>query len=234
MKNLKNTVYAVIASLVLALVLPQAALGATVKVTVNEAPITDVQISQRAKLLELERRGNTNSSRAIMARKELIDEQLKLQEAKRLGMSPTDEDVSEAYLNVARNMRVSSDNLNRILTQNGVTPQTLKERFLRASIAWGNVTRTAVQQRIQFSERELEQKASQQLSAADNIDYILKEVLFIIPHDSNISTSRRTAQANQYRRSFQGCDSAVELSYRCRGSRVGAAPRHPVARRPGG
>ncbi len=212
MKNLKNTVYAVITSLVLALILPQAAaLGATVKVTVNEAPITDVQISQRAKLLELERRGNSNSSRATMARKELIDEQLKLQEAKRLGMSPTDEDVTQAFLNVARNMRVSSDNLKRILTQNGVNPQTLKDR-LRASIAWGNVTRTAVQQRIQFSERELEQKAAEQLSASDNIDYILKEVLFIIPHDSNISTSRRTAQANQYRRSFQGCDSAVELS----------------------
>ncbi len=212
MKNLKNTVYAVIASLVLALVLPQAAaLGATVKVTVNEAPITDVQISQRAKLLELERRGNSASARLGLARQELIDEQLKLQEAKRLGMPATNEDVTQAYLNVARNMRVSSDNLDRILTQNGVNPQTLKER-LRASIAWGNVSRTAVQERIQFSERELEQKAAQQLSAADNIDYILKEVLFIIPHDSNISTSRRTAQANQYRRSFQGCDSAVELS----------------------
>ncbi len=54
MKNLKNTFYAVFASLVLALVLPPAAFGATVKVTVNEIPITNVQIAQRAELLKLE------------------------------------------------------------------------------------------------------------------------------------------------------------------------------------
>ncbi|VAW15921.1 hypothetical protein MNBD_ALPHA12-977 [hydrothermal vent metagenome] len=211
MKNLTSTFYAVIITMLMALALPQAAIGATVKVTVNEMPITDVQISQRAKLLKLERRGNSASARLLMARKELVDEELKMQEAKRLEMSPTDAEVSEAFLNVARNMRVSSDNLTRILTQNGVNPQTLKDR-LRAAIAWRNVTRTAVQSRIQFSETELEQKAAAQLTPADNIDYILKEVLFIIPAGSKISTSRRTAQANQYRRSFQGCDSAVELS----------------------
>jgi len=211
MKNLTKTFYAVFTSLVLALALPQTAFGATVKVTVNEMPITDVQISQRAKLLQLERRGNSSSARLSMARKELVDEELKIQEAKRLKLSPTDAEVTEAFLNVARNMRVSSDNLSRILTQNGVNPQTLKDR-LRAAIAWRNVTRTAVQSRIQFSEAELEQKAAAELTPADNIDYILKEVLFIIPAGSNISTSRRTAQANQYRRSFQGCDSAVDLS----------------------
>jgi len=219
MKNLTNTFYAIFASLVLALALPQAALSATVKVTVNEAPITDVQISQRAKLLQLERRGNSASARLSMARKELINEELKMQEAKRLEMPPTDADVAAAFLNVARNMRISSDNLTRILTQNGVNPRTLKDR-LRATIAWGNVTRSVVQSRIQFSEAELEQKAAAELTPADNIDYILKEILFIIPRGSNISAAHRTAQANQYRRSFQGCDSAVELSLSYRDAAV--------------
>ncbi len=197
--------------LMLAVLMPLGASAEVIKVTVNETPITDVQISQRAKLLQLERRGSSSSARLTMARQELIDEALKLQEGQRLGLAVTERDIDEALLNVARGMRISSDNLNRILTQNGVNPITLRTR-LRANIMWGKIVRAVVSTRIEFSEVELEQRAADQLTEFDNIDYILKEILFIIPQGSNISSARRTAQANQYRQSFQGCDSAVEIS----------------------
>ncbi len=200
---------ALLAVLVLAGTLP--AQGASIVVTVNDTPITDVQISQRAKLLQLERRGSSSSARNRMAREELIEETLKLQEAARIGQTPSDAEVQDAFTNVARNMRISSDNLRRVLTQNGVNPDTLFDR-LRAAIAWNKVTQTVVASRVQMSDVELEAQAAEQMTEAQSIDYILKEILFIIPRGSNISTSRRTAQANQYRRSFQGCDSAIELS----------------------
>ena len=190
---------------------PVSVQAATIKIIVNDVAITDTQISQRAKLLQLERRGSSNSARRQLARDELIDEVLKLQEAERIGTRPTIAQVAQAYLNVSRNMRVSSDNLTRILSQNGVNSDTLKDR-LRAAIAWNAVTTSVVAAQIQMSDAELEARAASEATEADSIDYILKEVLFIIPQGSNISSSRRTAQANQYRRSFQGCDSAVELS----------------------
>ncbi len=191
--------------------LPLSAQAASIKITVNDVAITDTQISQRAKLLQLERRGSSNSARTRLAREELIDEQLKLQEAARLGTTPTDAQVADAYLNVSRNMRVSTDNLTRILNQGGVNSDTLKDR-LRAAIAWNAVTTSVVAARIQVSGAELDAQAAAAATEADSIDYILKEVLFIIPRGSNVSSSRRTAQANQYRRSFSGCDTAVELS----------------------
>src|SRR5690606_17549305 len=43
-----------------------------------------------------------------------------------------------------------------------------------------------------------------------NFDYILKEVIFVAPGGQG--ASGRTAQANRYRSSFAGCDTAVELS----------------------
>jgi len=185
--------------------------SATIKVTVNEMPITDRQIATRAKLLQLERRGASNSARNRMAREELIDEVLKVQEAQRLNQMPSDGEVTAAYSTVAQNMRISSDNLNRILRENGVNPDTLKDR-LRASIAWGNVVRGTVATRVQVSDVELEAKAASQATEADGYDYILKEILFIIPKGSGISNSRRTSQANRYRRAFKGCDEAIELS----------------------
>lgn len=174
---------------------------AAVKVTVNGVSITDVQIAQRLKLFQLE--GKSGSKAAT---EELVDEQVMVQEAKRLGIIISDAQVEEAVLQVARNIKVSRDKLGQILTQNGVNLETLKDR-LRANLAWNGVIQQAVMPRVQLSEAELDQKAAAELSSANSFDYILKEVIFI-----GKGSSARTGQANQYRKSFQGCDNAVQLS----------------------
>lgn len=187
------------------------ALAATIRVTVNETAITDTQISQRAQLIRLEGRGSSANSRLATARNELIEDQLKLQEAERLGMTVSEAEVDAAVAQLAQGMRISTDNLNRVLTENGANPQVLRDR-LRAQLAWAQISRLVISPRVQFSEIELEQQAAAQLQDSDGYDYVLKQVLFIIAPGSNMSQSQRTAQANQYRNSFQGCDSAVDLS----------------------
>lgn len=179
--------------------------GAAVRVTVNGAPITDVQISQRLKLFQLEGRSGTKA-----ATEELVDEALMLQEAKRLNITISDAQVSDAMLGVARNIKVSLDKLVQILNQNGVNVETLKDR-LRAALAWNQVTQMAIMPRVQLSDVELEKQAAAKLDPSNSFDYILKEVIFVMPGGKG-SASRRTGEANRYRKSFQGCDSAVELS----------------------
>jgi peptidyl-prolyl cis-trans isomerase SurA len=178
---------------------------AAVVVTVNGQPISDVQISQRLKLLQLEGRSGTAT-----AKKELIDEALMLQEAARLNIEIDESRVDDALQSVSRNLKMSMDNLRKVLQQNGVNEGTLRDR-LKAALAWNEVTTIAVMPRIQFSDVDLEQKAEAKLTAAMSYDYILKEVLFVIPAGKG-SASKRTAEANNYRKSFQGCDSAVKLA----------------------
>jgi peptidyl-prolyl cis-trans isomerase SurA len=179
--------------------------AAAVEVTVNGTPITDVQIAQRLKLFALEGKSGRKA-----ATDELIDEALKLGEAKRLGIEVSEAKVDEAYLSVARNLKVSSDNLDKILAQNGVSVATLKDR-LRATLAWNEVTTMAIMPRVQISDLELEQQATAKLNSSNSFDYILKEVIFVMPGGKG-SASARTAEANRYRQSFKGCDSAVPLS----------------------
>lgn len=176
---------------------------AAVEATVNGVPISDIEVSQRVKLFGLEGRGGGNKA----ALEELIDEALMLQEAKRLSISVTETQVDQALQNVARNIKVSSENLLRILSQNGVNVDTLRAR-LRAALAWNEVTAIAVMPRVQISDVELEQQAAAKLDTSMAYDYILKEVLFV----GKSNASGRTGQANQYRKGFQGCDSAVQLS----------------------
>ena len=178
-----------------------AAQAATAVVTVNGQPITDVQVAQRLALYKIE--GKNNRSQAL---NELINEALQIQEATRLGFTVTEADVDNAVLDVARQIKVSASNLQKILTDNGVPISTLRDR-LRANIAWSKVTQQVVSSRVQVSEADVDAQAKQKLTAANSFDYILKEVLFI-----GGKANARTAQANQYRKSFKGCDSAVELS----------------------
>lgn len=182
-----------------------------IRVVVNDTQITDVQIQARANLFRLERRGNSNSARLKLAADELIDEALKLQEAQRLEVKVTDKQVTDGFLGVARNLRLSAANLTKVLTDNGVNPDTLRAR-IRAGIAWQGVTQVAVMPRVQISDLDLDQQAAGQVEESTSFDYMLKEVLFIIPRGSKGSASRRTGEANQYRKSFQGCGTAVDLS----------------------
>lgn len=187
------------------------ATAATIRITVNNTQITDTQISLRAGLLRLEGRGSSNGARNQLARDELIDEALQMQEAERLGITVTRSQVDDALLNVARGIKISPDKLAGVLSSNGVNISTLRER-LKASIAWQGVTQVAIRHRVQISDVEIEAQAAEQLEETLSFDFILKEILFIIPRGSKISSSRRSAEANQYRKSFQGCASAIELS----------------------
>jgi peptidyl-prolyl cis-trans isomerase SurA len=189
----------------LALLLAAPAIAATVKITVNGEPITDVQIAQRLALMKLEKR-----SGAKAATDELINEALEVQEAKRLGFIISDSDIDGAYLNLARQLKLSPSNLTKVLTNNGVGTQTLRDR-LEGNLALAKLSATAISARVTVSEADIDKEAKAKLTAANSFDYVLKEVLFITTKGGP-SASSRTAQANQYRKSFKGCDSAVQLS----------------------
>ena len=193
-----------IAVTLVGLVLSIAPAFAVTKVTVNGVPITDVQISQRVKLMQLEGGGSTQKATV-----QLVEDQLKLQEANRLGITIPDTAVEDAFQTVARNIKVSTDKLNQILSQNGVSAATMKER-LRAALAWQQLGNVAIKARVSISDVELDKEAGAALSEDNSYDYILKEVLFVATGKS--SPAALTAQANKYRQGFAGCDAAVDRS----------------------
>lgn len=187
--------------------------AATVKISVNGQPITDIQISQRVALKRIERSGGQKE-----AVKELVDEALEVQEAQRLGFTISDSDVDDAFLQVARNLKMSASNLSKVLSDNGVALQTMRDR-LKANLAWQKVTAAAVSSRVQLSEADIDAQAKAKLTASESFDYILKEVLFITG-SSDGSAAARTAQANQYRKAFKGCDTAVDETLKFRDAAV--------------
>jgi peptidyl-prolyl cis-trans isomerase SurA len=178
------------------------AMAQNIRVSVNGTPITDVQISQRVKLFALE--GNNGGQKG--ATDQLITEAIQMAEAKRLGITVSNAQVDEAFLQIARNINVSQERLQQMLQQGGINMETLKDR-LRAAIAWNGVTEAAIAPNVQISDLTLDQQAESRLQGYQNFDYILKEILFV-----GQGSSGRSGQASSYRSKFSGCDSAVDLS----------------------
>ncbi len=197
----------VLGALILSLGLLAAApaMAATVVVTVNGQAITDVQIAERLALMTLEHRGTKKA-----AIDELVNESLENQEAQRLGYTVAESDIDDSMLQVARQLKMSTSNLEKVLTDNGVAVETLRAR-LKATIAWSKVTQTVISAKVQISEADIDAQAKAKLNAVNSFDYILKEVIFLMP-DGKGSASARTAQANAYRKAFTGCANAVQES----------------------
>lgn len=195
---------AAMVGLVLTVAMAAPSLAATV-VTVNGTPITDIQVDQRLRLFSME--GNKTGRKG--ATDQLIDEALQMDEAKRLGITVSNSQIDEGLQQVSRNIKISQDKLIQLLQQNGVGVETLRDR-LRAAIAWNAVTEQAIMPQVRISDLELDQKAASQVAAYQTYDYILKEIIFVAPGGQG--AGGRTAQANRYRSSFAGCDSAVQLS----------------------
>jgi len=191
--------------------------AATVKIVVNGKTITDYDINQRALFMRLERRGKSNADRRNLAEKELIDEALKLAEGRRLGFEANEKAVDKAYTGIAINAKLSVSKLNQILNTAGVQSKTVKDR-LRAQFAWQAVVSNVLRQKVKISDLDLDLAAKEKLGETSSYDYMLTEIVFLSSAGGSVKS--RTSQANQYRKNFNGCDSAVDLSLSYRDAAV--------------
>lgn len=190
----------------------QPAAASTIKILVNDSPITEFDISQRVKLLNAT--GNRSGNAQQAAIDELIEEKLKMQEARRLGVSASASAVDNAFNTIASRVNLSPAQFSQALNQMGINPATLKKR-LEADIAWSDVVRARFQREVRIRDRDIEtalaKKGEQATTAAHEM--VLQQVLFIIPAgSSNDFIRQRTRDAEDFRAKYTGCDTARDLA----------------------
>ena len=205
---------AVLALAVIAAV-PPAARAQGVAVLVNGDPITNFDIEQRSKLLQL-------STHKTPARKdvieELINEKLKIQLLKRYAIPDVDKDVDNAFANMARRMRQSPRDFTEQLVKSGINAETLKSR-MKADIIWTQIIRGRYQASFQFSERDIqsriETKSQQGTAAATtaSYDYTLRPILFVVPRGSPPDAFQaRAKEAESLRAQFRNCEEGIPMA----------------------
>src|SRR5262249_56977035 len=123
--------------------------GEQVVVTVNGDQITALDIDQRTKLIKLSTHKAPTRQEVL---DELINEKLKVREAKKLGLDIPSSEIDTAYASMASRMRITAAQLTEQLAKGGVNAATLKAR-IKADITWSQLVRGRYQSSLQIGDK---------------------------------------------------------------------------------
>jgi peptidyl-prolyl cis-trans isomerase SurA len=195
-------------------VLAAAGFGSTVMAQsvaamVNGEAITNFDIEQRVKLTKLTTQKTISRQEAL---EELINDKLKVKEAKRYGLDLSSSDVDGAYGNMASRMRMNPEQLSKTLEGHGIRPETLKSR-IKADMTWGNLVRGRFQSNLLVPEKDLDGvEPSGDKSQGESFEYLVRPIVLIVPRGSPSSAiEARRKEAELLRSRIQSCDEAQSL-----------------------
>jgi peptidyl-prolyl cis-trans isomerase SurA len=181
-------------------------------VLVNGDPVTQFDIEQRAKLIQLSSHKTAPRDQVV---EELINEKLKVQLLKRFMIDGIDKDVDAAFGNMARRMRATPKQFTENLEKQGVKLETLKSR-IKADLIWGQIIRGRYQSNFQFSDQEVNTRLQTKNRDDANVvghEYTLRPILFVVPPGSPPAAfEARTKEAEALRTRFQSCEEGIALA----------------------
>lgn len=197
-----------------------AAFSATVGVTparaqsvaamVNGEPITNFDIDQRMRLMAL---SNQKGSRKQVL-EDLIDEKVKIKEAKKYGVNPTAADIDSSYASMSQRMRLSPEQLTKTLAGRGIRPETLRER-IRADMVWSSLVRGRFKDSLMVTDKAVRTASgdlSDGKSDSNNFEYQMRPIVLVVPRGSSaVTIEMRRKEAETLRSRVQSCDDANTL-----------------------
>jgi peptidyl-prolyl cis-trans isomerase SurA len=181
----------------------------TVAVMVNGEPITSYDIEQRSKLNVLTTHKPADRQQVI---NELIDEKLKIKEAKKFGVDPTVSDIDQSYAAMSGRMRITPEQLTKSLENQGIRPDTLKDR-IKADMVWTSLVRGRFKESLQIGEKDVaaavKVSGGDQKPEADSFEYKMQPIVLIVPRGSAPATiEARQKEAEGLRNHVQTCAEA--------------------------
>ncbi len=184
----------------------------SVVVMVNGEPITNYDIEQRSKLTFLTTHKPADRKQVIS---ELIDEKVKIKEAKKFGVDPTSTDIDQSFAAMSSRMRITPDQLTKSLESQGIRPDTLKAR-IKAEMVWTSLVRGRYKESLQVGEKEVaaavQGGGAEEKQESDAFEYRLQPIVLIVPRGSAPSAlESRQKEAEVLRNRVQTCDEANTL-----------------------
>ena len=187
----------------------QPAFASEIKYVVNNVAITTGDIQHRAAFLRLQKRKGD-------AADEMVEQTLRLAEARRLGIRISDQQVNEAYARFASNNKMQLAQLDGVMDKSGVTKQHFKD-FIRAQMAWNQALSMRYRSEQggggmseQDAVRKMLQKGGNKPSATE---YLLQQIIFVVPAaERGALMTKRKREAEAMRARFNGCNTTREFA----------------------
>ncbi|WP_246035848.1 peptidylprolyl isomerase [Aliishimia ponticola] len=191
-------------------------------IEVNEDVITAWELQQRRLFLRVV--SPTNATDAVV-RQELIDDRLRAQLLRQVGLELSEEGIREGMEEFASRANLSADDLIKALAQRGIAEETFRD-FVAVGVAWRDLIRARFGNRVQISEAEID-RAMAASTTGSGVRVLLSEIIMPAPPpqlDTVMARAERIAQVtteaefSSYARQFSATPS------RGRGGRLDWAP----------
>jgi peptidyl-prolyl cis-trans isomerase SurA len=208
-RRLRLLLAACVAGALLAAATAGGAHAQTVAVMVNGEPITDLDIEARVKFDFLSTHKQPSRQEAI---NELIEEKLKIKEAKKFGVDPSASDISEAYGQMAQRLRITPDQLTASLEKQGSRADTLKQK-IKADMVWSSLVRGRYKEKLQVGEKDVNDRIKEEgggdVQTTEAFEYRMQPVVLIVPKGSSPqAVELRQKDAETLRARVETCEQA--------------------------
>lgn len=108
----------------------------------------------------------------------LIDEQLEMQEAKRLDVNVTDDEINQALIRIAHDNNIPGD-MKSYVALHGGSPDSLVQQ-VRVSIAWGKVIQRELRPRVDVGDDEVEDYIERIRKNIGKEEYLVSEIFLAV------------------------------------------------------
>ncbi len=203
-----------------------AAQEVSIKVLVNDDPISDYDIDQRERFLAITTQEQPSPDLKKKATDMLIDERLQMQEARKLSITADEDDLNRILSDMAQKNNLTVDGLATALGKAGVNIKTLKDR-IRAQLAWQSVVREKFRHEVDVADADVDKALAQaganggQEGGTATPALQLKQVKFDLPANADDKTiASRIAAAETLRARFDNCANVNDLAKGVEGASV--------------
>ena len=185
--------------------------------SVNDDPVTNVDIDQHMKILRVIQKNATREA----ALESIYETRLKLMEMSKYKVNPGDPDIGWALGVTARRLKSDPQTLLGSMQRAGVTEDQWKQKW-KAEAGWMQLIR-ALNRTLEVSETEIRAelaKTGQNKSA----EYTVRQIILVVPNGAN--AEGRLAEAAQLRTRFTDCASGIPVAAAFRDTAV----KEPITR----
>ncbi len=192
-------------------------------ITVNDRVITQYELSQRVRLLEVFRTpGDLNEA----ARTGLIEDRLKMQEMSRFTAAISDEALEQALNDFAGRANMTLPQFLQVLSQNGIARSTLED-FVSVGVLWRDFVRARFSREVTITDADIERAIARRGASPTQLEVLLSEIIIAAPPDRAARAQSAAEQISRLR-SFSAFEDAARqvsaLPSRENGGRLGWLP----------
>lgn len=171
--------------------------GSRVVARVNDDAITDFDLSQRIqfaiKTIGLTDSPDLRQRMAAQVLRQMIDERLQIQNAKRLGLGASEAEVQQRLSEIERGAGLSPGQFKLFLQSIGV-PYDIAAQQFEAQIAWTKIVRRKVRPQVDVSEVEIDDALSRMRSNVGKTESRVAEIFVPVDKAEGVDEAKRATE----------------------------------------